>query len=393
MKKTFFSTTLIGLILAVSSVSLQAQEAEFHRNEAWETSLKNARAQNKYILVDAYTDWCGWCKVMDKKTFTDPAVADKINTSFYPVKLEMEKEADGRKLSMKYHVNSFPTFLFFNPDGKLVYVSKGYEDASAYMQTLDKALRSGPDKYAGYNNTALEPGFPSFFIQSFDKSNKAKVDDKTVTDFIRSQQVKTSEVSWGVMWRFAGRTAVADVILENAKDLAGVYPKEDVEAVVANIIFSKAQEAAKKGDKEMFRQCLEMVDKYLSENKDEYKRSIQLNYYETQGNWQQYADVMNAAVKSRSTDGMEGQVNEVAWTLYEKCKDGKILSIAASWMETVVAAKPEYMYLDTYAALLYSLERYADAEIWAKKAIEAGNASGEDVKSTEDLLRMIRDKH
>lgn len=44
----------------------------------------------KKVLIDMYTDWCGWCKVMDKKTFSNPELAAYINENFYPVKFNAE---------------------------------------------------------------------------------------------------------------------------------------------------------------------------------------------------------------------------------------------------------------------------------------------------------------
>lgn len=42
------------------------------------------------IFIDAYTDWCGWCKKMDSDTFTDPVIAEILNNKFYPVKFDAE---------------------------------------------------------------------------------------------------------------------------------------------------------------------------------------------------------------------------------------------------------------------------------------------------------------
>ena len=46
----------------------------------------------KKVFVDLYTDWCGWCKVMDKKTFSDPKVIAYLNKHYYAVKFDAEQK-------------------------------------------------------------------------------------------------------------------------------------------------------------------------------------------------------------------------------------------------------------------------------------------------------------
>ena len=49
--------------------------------------------EGKKYLVDVYTEWCGWCKVMDKKTFTDPAVQAYLDENFHIVKFDAERKS------------------------------------------------------------------------------------------------------------------------------------------------------------------------------------------------------------------------------------------------------------------------------------------------------------
>ncbi|MDI1356205.1 MAG: DUF255 domain-containing protein [bacterium] len=57
-------------------------------------SFKEAQEKNKLVqrplLIDLYTDWCGWCKHMMKTTYSNPGIANYINTNFYPVKFDAE---------------------------------------------------------------------------------------------------------------------------------------------------------------------------------------------------------------------------------------------------------------------------------------------------------------
>ncbi len=59
----------------------------------FEEAEKKMKEQPRKVLVDIYTDWCGWCKVMDKKTYTNAALIQYVNEHFYAVKFNAEQRA------------------------------------------------------------------------------------------------------------------------------------------------------------------------------------------------------------------------------------------------------------------------------------------------------------
>lgn len=80
--------------------------------------LQVAYSKNpKPILVDVYTDWCGWCKVMDRETYSNDNVADYINEHYYAVKLNAEQketiEWNGKKYNYdkRNKVNQLAVYL------------------------------------------------------------------------------------------------------------------------------------------------------------------------------------------------------------------------------------------------------------------------------------------
>ncbi|MCB0544242.1 MAG: DUF255 domain-containing protein [Saprospiraceae bacterium] len=60
----------------------------------WEEAVELNKTAPKKIFVDVYTDWCGWCKHMDKTTFVDSTIAAYLTANFYPVKLNAEQKGD-----------------------------------------------------------------------------------------------------------------------------------------------------------------------------------------------------------------------------------------------------------------------------------------------------------
>lgn len=108
------------------------------------------------ILVDLYTDWCGWCKVMDKKTYANNKVAEYLSARFYNVKLNAEsREAftwAGRKYTFndRYNANDIALFL---TSGRLSYPTT----------VVIPTYGSTPQAVAGY----LKPADIEIFLKFF----------------------------------------------------------------------------------------------------------------------------------------------------------------------------------------------------------------------------------
>lgn len=126
----------------------------------WMTLEQAMEAQAKTpkkIMVDLYTDWCGWCKVMDNSTFKDPNVITYINNNFYAVKLNAEADQTVKYLGKDYVLGTFnnrkthllavelgvvnnrigyPTLIFLDEKGAKIAASPGFKDTEAVNKVL-----------------------------------------------------------------------------------------------------------------------------------------------------------------------------------------------------------------------------------------------------------------
>lgn len=107
---------------------------------AFSTALKKAKAERKYIFVDAYTTWCGPCKQLKNTTFKDSQAADLFNKNFVNVAIDMEKE-EGTDLALKWDVQEYPTLLVLDFNGKVVLRSIGYLNAKQLTDFGKRALQ------------------------------------------------------------------------------------------------------------------------------------------------------------------------------------------------------------------------------------------------------------
>lgn len=117
----------------------------------FETGFAKAEKENKFLLVDVYTDWCGWCKVMDRNTYSNDTVIGLINKEFIAVKLNPEisknytmgdriMSADELHHWLGYGKTfGYPTTYFMIQPGKTEerYAQVGYMDAKEFSGILN----------------------------------------------------------------------------------------------------------------------------------------------------------------------------------------------------------------------------------------------------------------
>lgn len=77
-------------LVGVFSNAVQAQEGTLVEWLSFEEAVARSEEEPRKIFIDVYTDWCGWCKVMDKNTFSNETIAAYLNENYYPVKLDGE---------------------------------------------------------------------------------------------------------------------------------------------------------------------------------------------------------------------------------------------------------------------------------------------------------------
>ncbi|MDI9878851.1 thioredoxin family protein [Flectobacillus longus] len=132
-----------------------------------EQAFQAIQKEPRKIVVDVYTGWCGWCKVMDQKTFTDPKVIEYINQKYYAVKLDAEQKDDITIGTQKYIWQngynqagvqllqgkmSFPTIVYLDEKFNMIQPVPGYQDAKQFHQIItyfgDDHYKKGEwDKY------------------------------------------------------------------------------------------------------------------------------------------------------------------------------------------------------------------------------------------------------
>jgi thioredoxin-related protein len=146
MKK---STVLLFAIIFLSGIIYgQAEKTTKIRWYSLPEAMELNKKAPRKILIDLYTDWCGWCKKMDAETFEHPVIADYLNAKFYPVKFNAEtrdtlifgghkfiNEGQGARSTHQFAIAIFqaqnmqpgyPSIAYFDENFQLIRVWSGF---------------------------------------------------------------------------------------------------------------------------------------------------------------------------------------------------------------------------------------------------------------------------
>ena len=147
MKKHLYITLIAIVGTTLASFAPPKAEKETINWLTIEEAQELSKKEPRKIIMDVYTDWCGWCKKMDKTTFADEEVAQYVNENFYAVKLKADskdkvtfkgKEFSKGELAQAFRVSGYPTIVFFDKSFSKFQPVSGYRGADDFLALLEQ---------------------------------------------------------------------------------------------------------------------------------------------------------------------------------------------------------------------------------------------------------------
>ncbi|WP_435353335.1 thioredoxin family protein [Emticicia sp. SJ17W-69] len=443
MKKILY----IFIFLTFTSFAEDRKGIKFTEG-SWADIKSMAKNHNKLIFIDIYTTWCGPCKIMAEKVFTDTQVGDKFNEMFISYKIDAEK-GEGIELAKNYAITAYPTYLFVNAGGELVYRTLGAMPADKFMIEADKALTAGKsfksseDLDRDFNAGKRDADFLYEYMKrkSLNGGENAALLDEYL-NVIPESSYKTEKVLSIISENISTIETKAFAILANALNRYMNMTVQQQKYVLNGISKAKRNTFKKvldNRDKALLEKLIDAVriTSYSMAGFEAEEKQFRLEYAKITRDGENFKKIasresgklmaktteeLTAETEKKITNFKEGakdkniddttpqfkiildnlsdnaqkltsfQLNEYAWGYVQMISNPKDLEEALKWSERAIYLVESPVNLDTYANLLSKLGRKKEAIKAEKKAIKLAKKEGSDIKDLQETLKEIKRK-
>ncbi|MES2107953.1 MAG: thioredoxin family protein [Bacteroidota bacterium] len=151
--------SLLMSLFIIMAKQVVGQGIIFEKDKGIDQLLAQAKAEHKYLFVDCYATWCGPCKRMDQEIYTDKRVGSLFAGQFIAAKIQMDRTATdspeikylygtASDLAKTYLISAYPSFLFFDPEGKAVHKEIGYKTVEEFIKLAADARDPAKQYYS-----------------------------------------------------------------------------------------------------------------------------------------------------------------------------------------------------------------------------------------------------
>lgn len=398
----FYSTTAIGQVENIQGI-------KWTQDESWFQILDRARRENKIIFLDCYTTWCAPCKIMDKTVYNDREVGSFMNKNFVNVKVQFDKtDKDETSVKLlyliadtiliKYRLQGYPSFLFFDTTGRLFYKKVGFQDASNFLKLAKTVLE--PDKRTIFNKVE------DYKIGEFDyetlpiliEAVRELMDEKDLEarmarDYYENFLQKTDIVSILLtkenvdfvskhLHLLSSQHKLFKIIFTNRDkvdsiaEIAGICGKMINYIITKEEIYDKVYSGGKIKSANINWSAINnsIIKKYGMSYANILVPPVQLSYYYQLNKWSEYIRLIEkvsklfppkansscfAAAVGSIIPQDDWALNWIAWNLFLKSNDKSALIKALQWIDSSLQLTSSLWYecYDTKANLTYKLNK------------------------------------
>lgn len=365
---------------------LHAQGVDFE-HLSWGDALAKARKEHKMVFLDAYTLWCGPCKLMVSNVFPDSSVGAFFNSQFVNLKMDME-HGDGIILAKKYGIAIFPTLLFFDDAGNVQHRAPGFHGVKDLID-LAKAATDLQNNMAALEKRYAAGERTPEFLQKLTALKSAALDpnvNKVAQAYLKTQDNYSTPANMRFIMQYAD-DPFSDAfyyLIHNRAKFDSVYTKATVEDRLDQIFENYLQAHPKLQLGEVQR----LYGTVYPEQGELLASSYRLTYYRKREDLERF--VLSAVDHyTRFPCDEPDELIEISKIFSEEVTDPAMLKQALEWVKSAIKIQEHYYAYETQANLYAKLDQKKAAIKSAKRAIELAEQNDEEALEAKALLEIL----
>jgi thiol-disulfide isomerase/thioredoxin len=426
-------------------MSLNAQHLDFAYSDLAEAKSV-AKESDKLIFVDIYADWCGPCKAMEQSIFTKAEVGDYFNEYFLNLKIDSET-AKGRELVIEYAIKEYPTYLFLNKHGEIVYKIVGFHSVNNLLHEATKAEKSKKEFVSlrkldlAYENGNQDSGFLYTYLKrkSFEQGTQPTILDRYLS-VVPENEIKTEKVLSLISDNVNSVSSKGFAILSESLSRFMMMTESQQKAILRGIAHSKKmtfREAVTKKDDVLFEVLIDAVHNtsYSMEAAFAEERQFRYDYAKLTRNFKHFKIIaeeeanqillnspkdfeqqtaltikefersaeekgissssgqykmMREGLEKGASKSASFQLNEFARVYYELAEEDIDIKNAIKWSAYSIKLAETPANWETYAFLLKKSGRKKDAKKAMKQAVKLAKQEGIETESFKKKYQKIK---
>ncbi|MCS6821623.1 MAG: thioredoxin domain-containing protein [Microscillaceae bacterium] len=388
MKKRF-----LFVFFACAYSQIWAEGIQFFKG-TWKEALAFAQKEKKVIFVDAYAVWCGPCKFMEKKVFSQKEVADYYNKNFVCYKLDVDVET---ALAQRFGVEAMPTLLFVDTQENILRKKVGMTEAEEFLQ-LGREVCQIPAMQARYEKGERGKAFMMEYLKIMQENKTEQVLKAAKEYFATLQDEELLEKENFELMTIYTHEVESREFRYFYSHKSAFYEKygENSQAIIINAYQTLYKKAIENQEIDYVKQISSLVNNaFPIIDKAKAESIVQRTYMDFYKQIKQYGKYMELA---RSYVEKYAQFDEetlvgVAYDFYTMSDKKEDLELAEKWTRRALQAGDSYEVLHFLAEILAKAGKKAEAIKECKKAISYAKANQiEDYSKSEVLLKQLEQR-
>lgn len=395
--------------LSSSYMAVKKEEIHFE-NLSFDEIKAKAKKENKLIFINVYSVSCMPCKKMEKEVFTDPGVANYYNPNFINASYDYNG-TQGSLVSEAYQINCFPNYLFMDGDGKIVHRSTGAMSQEEFLKLA--ATASNPKQRLlyyeeEYSKNKSNPEFLINYLRILDRVNCMPITlnfslgselesiakrDTLLKEYfaLQTEEMLSSRANWTAIRDFTHdyRSREFSYLLKNAAVFKKLYSEDSVNSKIKDVLISGGNLfGGNKPSSEVNEIAyINEIKKLNTQEAEPALFWLNLNSAEANLKW---LDYMRLVMESGDKYILSSEENErVAKVIYENIEDMTALQKAEQMMKASADKEPSWLVYETYANVLYKLNKKKEAKSIALKALDAAKRIGAKPKNYAGITYLL----